>query len=569
MDRPADNQPGPLPALSPCSTHSASYVESFAPSTTTLHPPLPPFIGPARYAQVRAALRQSTSKAVTNSLSIVRLTGANREPVLSGVGISGESEIRAASDPSISYIHNFDALELHVIFRAEDPLIYIFHDACWQLLISRLIDVEGADADSRALRVAKVLFHLLRCLPKDRHGALRIQHDYGGAAKYLWHYAYARGGYERSLSESTRFLMANPGCDATREIEASLANLAETWKLTQNHAPTDMGRSAMLGSHLDSGKDPLGRLPPEVIHISCIDLSTTDLCSLRLASRAVANITLVDRLSQSFWESRFADGFEMEFFFAGRQPPVDRRDINWRDLYLVINRCLAEGSLREGLRNRKRIWACLSYFRSSLEPVLRGNGIFGPIAMTIPPPLWSSIPEELSSGEIAQSHARHEYRAFLIPFHTLSENTSATLSASFIWFNRRRYICGLRLRSDKGGSTKAAVYTAGHIIPESEEHLEFPLHEATSLNVYLAVDGIVGLQFHCRGERRLALGHCSVSHGDVAVAALSPGTSSHICGLITRLDVRNYQIPVLNHLLTCCAGVQSHRSSNTRRKDQH
>lgn len=488
--------------------------------------------------------------------------------MLSGVGISGESEIRAVFDPSVSYTDDFDSLELHILRRTDDPTIYVFHDACWQLLLSRLIGREAGDAKSRALHVAKLLFHLLRCLPKDRHGALRIENDYGGAAKFLWHYAYTRGGYERSLSEDWRFLLASPGCDTTGEANASLAKLAEAWKLTHDYATTDRGHPAVRGNYRDCGKDPFGRLPPEMLDLLFVELASTDLCSLRLASKAVANLSSPDHLSQSFWESRFTDGFEMESFFTCRPHHAHRREIDWQALYSVVKKCLAEGPLRAGLRNRKRIWTCLSYFTSSLEVFLGGANPPLPLAVTESSSTRSSLPEELLLGSIARSHALHEYTAHHILFPTSSRNTQARLSASFIWLNRRRYICGLRLRSNQGDSVEALPHEAGIVIPEAEEQHDFPLDDVTGINVYTAVDGIVGLEFYCRGERKMALGHCSVLHGEVAVAELSLRKYGSLRGLMITFDVRNQCISMFSHVLTYPKGLQSYCCSSSRRTDE-
>ncbi|MBE3041739.1 F-box protein, partial [Candidatus Bathyarchaeota archaeon] len=100
---------------------------------------------------------------------------------------------------------------------------------------------------------------------------------------------------------------ANPRMYLTREVIASLAEASDALQSTE--APRISGGHGQVP---DRG-DTFGGLPFEIVVPILSQLPSTDVCSLRLASKAVAGIFPPHDLPQPFWKSRFAPGFEMAF----------------------------------------------------------------------------------------------------------------------------------------------------------------------------------------------------------------------------------------------------------------
>lgn len=109
----------------------------------------------------------------------------------------GVSTCRFPNPFLCSYVDGFDTLDEHDLPPTPDLTTYLFHDACWQLLPSRL----GVRRGHGSSRVIKLLFQTLCCLPKASHGALLTRHTYYGAARYRRSFGCVRTGYERSLPE--------------------------------------------------------------------------------------------------------------------------------------------------------------------------------------------------------------------------------------------------------------------------------------------------------------------------------------------------------------------------------
>ncbi|KAL2149329.1 hypothetical protein VTH82DRAFT_8677 [Thermothelomyces myriococcoides] len=112
----------------------------------------------------------------------------------------------------------------------------------------------------------------------------------------------------------------------------------QTWNLT---SPTNTAAATTIttrnGLTKTTAGDPFFALPSEMLQLIIQHTPTSDLPSLRLASKAVAEVSHVADLPQAFWRSRFNPGFEMGFAMPRRSDA----DIDWRGMYFLIKRALA------------------------------------------------------------------------------------------------------------------------------------------------------------------------------------------------------------------------------------
>lgn len=281
--------------------------------------------------------------------------------------------------------------------------------------------------------------------------------------------------------------------------------------------------------------DPFRRLPLEIICTLLTELPSTDLCSLRLTSRAVASVSSRTLLPQPFWKSRFMNNFEMTFFFPSQTCVLNRRNINWYALYAHVHSLVDK---HPGLRNRRRIWSCLSYFCSSIEPILNnrsaGTCNWPPAQIT---PVRDLLSESHQAGVSVRTHSQHNHALQYLPLLKSGRETSFRLSVSFIDFNCRRYISGFRIFTSHGCKNDAAVNEAGIVVPTVEENLHFDQDTTfVGVKVYSVPDGVVGIQF-IPGSQNASAGYCPASDNYVAVAELYPRESGQLCGLIVTLDV--------------------------------
>jgi hypothetical protein len=115
------------------------------------------------------------------------------------------------------------------------------------------------------------------------------------------------------------------------------------------------------------------------------------------------------------------------------------------------------------------------------------------------------------------------------------------LAVSFINFNCRRYVSGVRLQGCDDQIPELSQ--AGLIITESEEHIDLAPNEIIKLiRVNTIRDGIVGFELHAssgsgKTTKATVLGGSFASDPDCAVAELLPDISSCIRGLAFTFDV--------------------------------
>ena len=341
----------------------------------------------------------------------------------------------------------------------------------------------------------------------------------------------------QSLPGDWLFLLADPGESVTRQTLASLDAFSGSVPVPPGYA-FDAGHCPQ-----SFGTDPFACLPPEVLDSVLVRLPSGDVCRLRLASGAVARISSPTSLSQSFWESRFTNDFEMAFFAADSPTTANYpKVVNWRALYALIRASLGGGPLSAGLQNRRRIWNCLTHVSRPLEPLLRAgdrNWLQEDLPAAIDP-----LPEGQWRGNEVQSHAKYHRASRYLPLRVSLGTSRLRISVYFIEINCRRYVSGVALRC-RDGDELTTLQQVG-ISTTTEEHLEMDEGEVIyGMQTYCALDGVVGFDLYLRGgkSRNASLGHCLASYTDIAVAELLPTEPGVLCGLIFAFDVRSLSNP--------------------------
>lgn len=438
---------------------------------------------------------------------------------ISGVGVISGTKFWVSSDPSASYLNadQFSIVTDELPPPSQMPSSVFVHDACWVLLLARL-ESENATKTYHPNRVAQCLRDLLKCFPCDSSGGLLTRFDYGGVLQ-------ARRSFGRPggrIPKEMNFLLVSPILDIASVIDES------------QRMPSDI--SGLTKPIQEAGgiraRDPFRCLPSEILDIIFTLMTSADLCSLRLASRAAAANSSPTSLSQSFWRSRFtASNPEVAWFLAG-QHHVNQKNIDWAKLYRFIRQ-----SRDFGIANKKRIWSGLSDLYVTLSTLLE----YSPTTPGSLRPVETPLPDGYRNASFVQSHVAHLQpdQHVIFPW-----NSPVRLSLSFIHFNCRYYVSGLRLQGYKGQGDGPALDSnqVGLIIPTSEEHLDLGRGELIkSVRVYSLEDGIVGIEFHVdRGSNGLQerlLGGSVASNPDAAVGELVPDVSLCIQGFSLAVNV--------------------------------
>ncbi|KAL8744056.1 MAG: hypothetical protein Q9190_003658 [Brigantiaea leucoxantha] len=265
--------------------------------------------------------------------------------ILSGVGRASNSDPDPPANPKARYddpdYSNTAAMPISDIlgwcrFRPHDfSPDFMFHEACWKLLQAFQ---PQADVSIQALA------QFCRSCP-IRDSLLKWGHEYGGVTSIDPHALPWEDYYtETALIDS----------DMDPLDKADIAALLEECAVDDDDKPRQIDKPPVK-----PGLDAFGSLPNEVLDIVLCCLPSTDVRSVRLASRTFASMIL----SRSFWASRFSLEGEFGFLFDLMAPQTRSVDINWTKLYKIVQ--LDE--ISQGLRCRRRIWNLLRPLARNLQ----------------------------------------------------------------------------------------------------------------------------------------------------------------------------------------------------------
>ncbi|CAG9982274.1 unnamed protein product [Clonostachys byssicola] len=335
---------------------------------------------------------------------------------------------------------------------------FAFHAACWDLLAKiGHIDIS-------------VLFGVCFSMPIVDAGIIQWGHDYGGAARSQ-HYS------TQSQPYGSRWAGFMPE-ELFSHIKSSLfrsdpMNIPDLYYLTQCavrfEPPTYPWHSRPVTSDL------FYRLPVEILQAILPTLSSPDVASLRSASRVVACIDL----PESFWASRFQDGYEYAHIFETSL----QRPRSWKALYM-FTRILERQS--HALQNRARVWK-LGLKLKKLHDQVEGVSCQGL-------PLASKFEPDCIGDD----------REWFMASDGLLENTSDD------WYNLREGCRGLRIREIQ--------------LPTS---LKFS-HLAVSFNVVDNRKFVSGLQFMTRGGEYESLGYITLFQQTITLPTTASMSALHL-----------------------------------------
>ncbi|MBE3042508.1 hypothetical protein IMZ48_08005 [Candidatus Bathyarchaeota archaeon] len=172
-----------------------------------------------------------------------------------------------------------------------------------------------------------------------------------------------------------------------------------------------------------------------------------------------------------------------------------------------------------------RIWNCVGYIRNSLEPLL---GDESRNWQDWAPSLHYYTDLKEWTGPSVNSHPLDIFskEELILPVSTPAHSPQR-ISVSFISFNCKLYVSGLRVRHRSGCDAGATISEVGVNFPATEGHFDMDVGDSLeSLLVYTVMNGIVGIEFHIRMAESSTLtphhfGHCRGSN-TVAVASLEP-----------------------------------------------
>ncbi|KAL2162226.1 hypothetical protein VTH06DRAFT_7139 [Thermothelomyces fergusii] len=208
---------------------------------------------------------------------------------------------------------------------------FAVHADCWELMACRAPDPAACAAVfCRSLLSTDWCFDTSCPIPRA-HERVRKPTCHGGRN--------CRRVSMRRL-ESFDSLEAELGLDRLPRVDdpVSLERLGVRTSLTPPPAATSTSTTRNGPKEAAAaGNDPFSVLPTEMLQLIVQHTPTSDLGSLRLASRAVARVSRVADLPQAFWRSRFAPPFEMGFALPQRADA----DLDWRAMYFLIRRALA------------------------------------------------------------------------------------------------------------------------------------------------------------------------------------------------------------------------------------
>lgn len=432
---------------------------------------------------------------------------------LTGVGFLDDHALLAPGDASSSYSQSSEALGHHYLGHVLESWAFAFHNACWELLLDQLA--------AEPAHVVQPLFDLLYCLPSNPFSVTVQAHDYGGAAT-IW------GTHtDLPLPLDWRFLHADPAAlDYASSPSSCIGLAADSIRIVRSDA---------------SSRDWFARLPPELIHLIATVAASPDLCSLRLSSPAVANLTSPTDLPQSFWKSRFTIEPEMRFALSVAATLDHGND--WQGLFFHVKSRLQDTSLSGHLRNRARIWQSLRHITDCIVPLL-DQGLSRQLGT------WeeSLKTKGYSLGHVVRGHERTDqdmagHRLFgttCALFDPEDESGAPTLIAiSFLTFDCTKYMCGLRLLHHDG-ARETELSRAGLVLVYSKTALTIVRGCLSGIRVATAVSGVVGIAFCFQGETETTL-EAGIVHQlpqGVGVATLRPRRGHRFLGIAIGFDVR-------------------------------
>jgi hypothetical protein len=462
------------------------------------------------------------------------------QPSLTGIGyitpnVAG-ARVFLHSDSTKSYLEsNHLMLCLRNFHLPSNAWLFMFHDACWNLLKARVSQYGLRDE----ARLAACLFNILYCTPINLVDlTLKPGHNYGGA------FDERMTNFPSSLMRLEYpglFVQPIPGLSDWQSIFGP-QNYEESETMDRSLLPARGGRSA---------SDIFIQLPLELLWMILSDLPSKDVCSLRLSSRAIANISGPTQLPQSFWASRFVGDNEMAFVMAcGESPKLH----DWRAYYSCVKYKMHHQRDFAAVANKARIWGCLGMLSYAIKDMMAHDPQINP-KLSIDDMLRGSFPNmsvivgegRLTSGKLLPyddpgaplRRGCRELSSTIVTWPQAPRLDDVTIRVSFTQLNSTRYISGLRIVQNRDvPKTSFQEFSRAGLIVQSNEHSVSFGKRVVFRGVEVAThrDGIVGLRFctlSALNWRKHPVGDFKKSRKPE-----HPEPANFIAGLLLGFDVR-------------------------------
>lgn len=301
---------------------------------------------------------------------------------------------------------------------------FIFHEACWSLLQEAY--------HPEAVRLARLL-EVCRSLPFPLQGTgVSWGHDYGGLvlldsqSYYPW---------------EERLIERHEGSITCQHAKENPYDVLEIQRLLKEPPQCPPCWEKLSSSRPISKKgDYFARLPWEIREEIAIYLPTTDILSIRRASRAFSHIFS----SQPLWASRFEANADRGFLFEARNSKESR---DWRSLYRRTNDVRSP----PGLQNRKRIWGLIPSLMDILSMRWNNSSRLCPWDLNRDGLRWSEI-----VGNLRQEQSFGRYCGFNEGCRLFNKQSTSIpdllfqIAFSVIRIGDTEYIAGIRFIPSKG-----------------------------------------------------------------------------------------------------------------------
>ncbi|KAK2785953.1 hypothetical protein FQN51_003761 [Onygenales sp. PD_10] len=463
----------------------------------------------------------NTSLAWYQELRAIRSAAGISSPYASGVGFfSEQGHITACNDYDVSYTDLAPACESYSpLYRSGSFWAFPIHDVCWHMIRQSTFNIP----DNPVSMIARHLFYILLCTPCNDRLQFSPGHDFGGAAQFQ-----GRIADSLHLPRPNAYYYINCYPSALEDIGSAViargtmypgAKRLEHRRNTQTEATR------------------FERLPVEIIQLIFELLSTSDVCNIRLASRRLAYIAMMEELPQSFWRSRFSPDREMGFAAVFLSCHSTLRDMSWKDKYVSFQAALRLPNRFPSTCNRQRIWALARPLSGLIEAIIQNDQTLETWTTSddFSPSEMDHVPSHIQVGKVLQSEISRAPHDQLLKFGSrvlsvqgircqiLREFRSYRLGISVASFHREKYISGLRIIPPDNQQPLAFGLSMGLIDKTSEYIVEVTSSDVLEgFDVAVKESGICGLRprFHNAPLPSEFIGSCGDGEADIAFGQL-------------------------------------------------
>ncbi|KAL3462113.1 hypothetical protein BJX64DRAFT_299742 [Aspergillus heterothallicus] len=442
---------------------------------------------------------------------------------LTGIGYLDSNErLVAPSDPESSFEVN--GARLNTLYPFYDPAAkaFIFHAACWNLLLERV-----PEAQSDIGRCATIFFYMVFCTTWDlERPFLRPGHDFGGVSQFQD--VSREDSIEDMIDQGFGSLLGDPS--QFNDMAEILSSMPPGPSRPCLETRTNALKRPFL-SH-----DALSLLPVEILIRILSMLTSVGVQHVRLASRRIASMTHPASLPQSFWRSRYSPDFEMGF----ASPVNSSGNQDWRNAYFTLKHALRDsnncGANAMRAKSRERIWALVKINATLVAQwkdrvALHGDRCIGKV---LPVSSTTSSTSDFSGAMIGGCVLEDCHELLRVGGRKLHDRTIVlpldkfavrTVRVSTVSFNLQTFISGLEFDLVGRSSDTRTTLTLGYSLSASTTCLRIgPDVDILGLELAVAACGVTGIRVLVEGSEPGWFGDAGSGRVEIALGKLSFNT---------------------------------------------